>query len=266
MQCGSIGRMGANDIEQSLLKSLQSEVHVWFCNPERIQDEAKISAYNSVLSAQEMHQHDRFHFEKDKHSYLVSHALLRHALSKYSTVRALQWQFSCNTHGKPELVKDTVALDIDIPAISFNLTHTDGLCACVVTLDRTCGIDAENIHRKNRLAAVAQRMFAEEELKVLQENPDEQHQFYNFWTLREAYVKALGTGLAGSSKDYYFSVKPKGSVVAADRTVSINFRNRRQAESSHWQFDLFEPTEDHRLAVAFESQEPMPVQILEFIP
>ena len=251
---------------------LENEVHIWFCRPETIKDEEKLVTYRSVLSTQEIQQHDRFHFDKDKHSYLVSHALLRYALSKYSTVEASQWQFSCNSHGKPELKQHTADLDIDAPAIKFNLTHTEGLCACVVTLHRACGIDAENIHRKNRLAAVAQRMFAEEELKVLHENTQDTHQFYNFWTLREAYVKALGTGLAGSSKDYYFSVDPDGSVDVngradtQDRTANINFKNRRQAENSQWQFCLFEPTKEHCLAVAFESAEPMTVQVTEFVP
>jgi 4'-phosphopantetheinyl transferase len=239
---------------------LENEVHIWFCRPETLKDEEKLVAYRSVLSAQEIQQHERFHFEKDKHSYLVSHALLRHTLSKYASVDASQWKFSCNAHGKPELVKRTTALDSGIPALDFNLTHTDGLCACVVTLGKACGIDAENIHRTNRLSAVAQRMFADEELLILDENSDGQYQFFNFWTLREAYVKALGTGLAGSSKAYYFSVD------TADMSASINFRNSQQTESSNWQFNLYEPTKQHRLAVAFESAEPMSVQITEFIP
>ncbi len=157
-------------------------------------------------------------------------------------------------------MRHATAPDADILDIDFNLTHTDGLCACVVTLNRACGIDAENIHRTNRLNAVAQRMFAEEELLMLDENTDGQYQFFNFWTLREAYVKALGTGLGGSSKEYYFNVD------TTDLSASIIFRNSRQTESNNWQFNLFEPTEQHRLAVAFESAEPMPVQITEFIP
>ncbi|MFV2004557.1 MAG: 4'-phosphopantetheinyl transferase superfamily protein [Gammaproteobacteria bacterium] len=232
-----------------------NEVHVWFCRPETIQDEKKISAYRSILSEQEIEQHHRFHFEKDKHNYLVSHALLRHALSKYADVKVSEWQFSSNAHGKPELIQGT-----GLPVINFNLTHTDGLCACVVTLNMACGIDAENIHRKNRLDAIAQRMFAEEELAMLRKNKNIQHQFYDLWTLREAYVKALGTGLAGSSKDFYFEVDAK------NLSACINFRNGKQAESSHWQFKLFEPTQEHRLSIAFASSEPVSVQMTEFIP
>jgi 4'-phosphopantetheinyl transferase len=245
------------------------------------------------LSTQEIERYERFNFDKDRHNYLVSHALLRHALSKYSAViTPSQWQFSSNAHGKPEL-QQSVTPDTDAPVIRFNLTHTDGLCACVVTLNKTCGIDAENIHRQNNLAAVARRMFADEELKMLHQSADEKQQFFNFWTLREAYVKALGTGLAGSSKDYYFSLDTTGSldstgslntrgslnasnvnvgnvntgnVNTGGRAAVINYRNRRLVGKSQWHFHLFEPTNAHCLAIAFESDESMLVHISELVP
>ncbi len=237
---------------------LVNEVHIWFCRPEAIQEKEKLSAYLSVLSRQEIEQYNRFNYETDRHSYLVSHALLRHVLSKYAEVSPSEWQFSCNSHGKPGLLQSGSELQVGLPSIDFNLTHTKGLCACVATLGRSCGIDAEHIYRKNRLNAVAHRMFAEEELRVLAEGS--QYQFYDFWTLREAYVKALGTGLAGSSKDYYFTVG------MPDQAASINFRNKPSTGSDSWQFKLFQPTPEHRLAVAIESSEPMSVQISEFIP
>ncbi len=234
---------------------LDSEVHVWYCRPEDIQDEDKLSAYSSVLSEQERQQQDRFHFEKDKHSYLISHALLRHVLSKYADISVSDWQFTRNDHGKPELIPRG-----GCPKLNFNLTHTTGLCACVVTKNKICGIDVENIHRKNNIEAVAQRMFADEELMVLNGARSDQYQFYNFWTLREAYVKALGTGLAGSSKDFYFTVDE------ATLAATINYRKSLQIESRDWQFKIFEPTQEHRLSVALQSQDKVPVHIAEYIP
>jgi 4'-phosphopantetheinyl transferase len=254
--------MSDDNFDQSLFKKLRTEVHVWFCKPEGIRDVSRISAYKSVLSVQETERYERFHYDKDRHNYLVSHALLRHALSKYADVSASQWQFTCNAHGKPELSQYATPPDATLvksDKLRFNLTHTEGLCACVMAIGGACGIDAENVRRKNSLKAVAQRMFAEEEMAVLDESSDDCHRFYDFWTLREAYVKALGTGLAGSSKDYYFSLNP------GRRTASLNFKNRRQDEKSRWQFSLFEPTDEHRLAVAFESAEPMSVHVSEFV-
>lgn len=229
-------------------------MHVWFCQPLLIQDAAKLSACKAALSPPELAQHDQFCSEKDRHSYLVSHALLRYALSKYANVPAAQWQFSSGEHGKPELLASSAA-----PGLCFNLTHTAGFSACVIALNRRCGIDAENIQRKNKLPAVAQRMFAEEELARLKES-NIASRFYYFWTLREAYVKALGTGLAGSSKDFYFDVDIKA-------LSAVMHRKSRSADAAeNWHFNLYEPTLQHVLAVAVESTNEVKLQIREWKP
>jgi 4'-phosphopantetheinyl transferase len=237
---------------KSLLDELKNEVHVWYCNPRVIQDESKLAAYKSVLSDQEVEQYQRYLFDKDRHSYLVSHALLRHSLSHYAEVPASQWRFTKNEHGKPALI-----LPDCMPAISFNLTHTDGLSACVVALDLACGIDAENINRKNALQAVANRMFADEELSLL-DKEDIQQSFFYYWTLREAYVKALGTGLSGSSKDFYFDVSQEG--------MNAEVHHRDRQVDSGWRFRLFQPTPEHVLSVACKSDNPVEVRLRELIP
>lgn len=245
--------MGNSPVTTELYQRLQKEVHVWFCQPLLIDDRAKLSEYKSVLSEQEIEHYHRFHFEKDKHSYLVSHVLLRHVLSMYADVHAAQWQFSSNEHGKPELISSVT------PDLCFNLTHTEGLCACVISLNRSCGIDVERTGRKDRLAAVAQRMFAEEELAVLNTDNIKQ-QFYYYWTLREAYVKAMGTGLAGSSKQFYFSIDKN------DSSVEIQHNDSTQFVTENWHFSLHEPTREHVLAVGFESADDARVVVAEIIP
>jgi 4'-phosphopantetheinyl transferase len=240
-------------VKKDLFDALQSQVHVWFCFPESVQDEARLDRYRSVLSTQETERYHRFNFDKDKHSYLVAHALLRHVLSKYIDIEESQWQFARNEHGRPELLMPS-----GTPGIKFNLTHTDGLCACIITLDKACGIDAENIHRKNRLDAVARRMFADEELAQLDDD-SLQHQFYYFWTLREAYVKALGTGLVGSSKDFYFDIS------TGDKKAVFHHKKNKGNEAD-WQFGSFQPSNDHMLSVAVESPAPMQIQMTELVP
>ena len=237
-----------------LIDELKTQVHVWYCDPREIQDASKLTAYESVLSEREVQQYRRFHFDKDRHSYLVSHALLRYSLSQYADVDASKWEFSRNEHGKPELISPP-----GMQAIHFNLTHTEGLSACVVTLEKPCGIDAENKNRNNKLDAVASRMFADEECRQLNENELEQTFFY-YWTLREAYVKALGIGLSGSSREYYFDIDMD------EMKAVIHHRNRQQAVDDYWQFGLYEPTTEHVLSVAFESDSPAEVKLRELIP
>ena len=237
-----------------LIDELKTQVHVWYCDPRTIQDESKLAAYESVLSEREVQQYRRFQFDKDRHSYLVSHALLRYSLSQYADVNASKWRFSRNEHGKPELISPH-----NMQGIHFNLTHTEGLSACVVTLEKPCGIDAENKNRNNKLEAVASRMFADEECRQLNKNEIEQ-MFFCYWTLREAYVKALGTGLSGSSKEFYFDIN------IDEMKAVVHHRNRQQAVDDNWRFRLYEPTAEHVLSVAFKSDNPAEVKLRELIP
>ena len=243
----------ARPVTTELYDRLQSQVHVWFCQPSLIHDVRKLAEYEAVLSNQEAERYRRFQFDKDRRGYLVAHALLRHALSKYAGLPASQWQFDIGEHGKPALQSSV------LPDLHFNLTHTEDLAACVISSGRRCGIDAENVHRKNRLDAVARRMFAEEELAQLDEK-NIVTQFYAFWTLREAYLKALGTGLAGSSKDFYFDVKQ------CKQGVELHCRNALYGDAENWQFSLFEPTPVHVLAVGVESRDDVQIVMNELVP
>ena len=245
--------MSENPVKSELLDSLKKEVHVWSCFPDNIRHEKTLSAYRSVLSAEELQHYLRFNHDEDRHNYLVSHALLRNVLSKYADIEASCWQFSSGEHGKPYLVRAA-----GVPGLTFNLTHTRGLSACVISLDRSVGIDAEHTRRKNKLDGIARRMFAEQELDVMSVSSDSQQFFYYLWTLREAYVKALGTGLSGSSKKFYFDVNMQNlgaEIKASDAEVALEA----------YGFKLYLPTPEHVLAVAFESPQSMDIRYLEFI-
>ena len=102
-------------------------------------------------------------------------------------------------------------------------------------------------------------MFADEELAQLNDNTLNQ-QFYYFWTLREAYVKAQGTGLAGSSKEFYFDIDKE------DFSVRFRQKNTSNDNDEHWYFSLYEPTTEHVLAVGFQSHDELQVLMTELTP
>ncbi|NOQ88950.1 MAG: 4'-phosphopantetheinyl transferase superfamily protein, partial [Gammaproteobacteria bacterium] len=187
--------------KSALFNRLQTEAHIWFFRTDvRLSDEQH-AVYLSQLSVDEKQRYHRFHYEKDRKSYLVAHILLRNALSKYVDVPIEAWQFACNEHGKPEITRT-----VDLPEMSFNITHTEGLCACVITRGAASGIDAENVNRQSNYKGIAKRMFSADENAVFDVSKKQTQQFYKFWTLREAYVKALGVGLSGSSKEFSFAL------------------------------------------------------------
>ncbi len=243
--------MSSKDIEEPLLENLRSEIHLWCCCPEEITNKSTLDKFYSILSVEERDKHQRFHFEKDRHSYLVSHALVRKVLSSYCTIRPEEWCFTTNEYGKPD-----ISADIKSPPLKFNLSHTDGMIACVVSFDIDCGVDVENIQRKSKVVSVAERMFAQQEVDKMQcvTEAESQSKFFDFWTLREAYVKALGTGLGGSSKEFYFTLVEQGETdVSTNRLANINFVNSKKNQSTDWQFLLLKPSDEHVASVAINT-------------
>jgi len=226
--------------DSQLLQRLENEVHVWLSKPEDVTGPDQLQEYNSLLSSDEQERYRRFHFDRDRHHYLVAHVLLRKVLSAYVDVDPAAWQFSKNQHGRPEISGPDM-----VPPLRFNLTHTNGLVACVVTLELDCGIDVEQLSARGNLMGIAEKMFAVSEQQDLM-NLDGQKfldRFFTYWTLREAYCKALGVGIAWSKSNYGFVEEGGGR-------WGVNFDMPSNDEGVHWQFVLNKPTTEHLLAVA----------------
>lgn len=225
------------------LETLREEHHIWFINPDSVADPAWLDAARHLLSDDENRRCSRFHFARDRQRFLVSHSLVRQVLSTYWPVAPEHWVFARGDHGKPEIDNPGV------PALGFNLTHTAGLAACIVTLDADCGIDAEYVRERRHAQSVARRMFSPTECANLETRTGRAYlqYFFECWTLREAYVKARGVGIAYPTHTLCFSREEnKGNAVEFHADIDDNDRD--------WHFELFRPTADHIMAAAILSQ------------
>ena len=122
--------------------------------------------------------------KKNQHSH--AHKLLGECLRPYN-IAYREDMLVRGEHGKPALR--------EYPDIRFNLSHADGIAACIVS-EHECGIDCERVreYRPN----VARRVFTPEELAVFESAPESERDllFFRLWTLKEAFVKAVGRGLS----------------------------------------------------------------------
>jgi 4'-phosphopantetheinyl transferase len=221
------------------LKALEREAHVWITRPDNKISPDWLAENLALLSSDERERYQRFRFDRDRIHFLAAHALVRRVLSRYAGSAPAEWRFSTTAQGRPEIESPETA-----QGLRFNLTHTQGLCACVVTLNHDCGIDAEETARAHNLAMIAERMFAPTELEAIGDLADAgaQLRFYRHWTLREAYIKALGQGLSGSSKRFYFSdTECETPRLVMDDNPDAHTR---------WQLALMQPDDNHLLAVA----------------
>ena len=244
--------MSNNPADDTLLRRLDSEVHVWYSTSEDGPVTGRHDAVESLLSAEELSRYRAIKHAEGRRSYLAAHAMLRLVLSRYIDRPTDDWAFVRGEHGKPSL-----CLSDGVPNIRFNLTHTGGLTACVISLQGDCGIDVERHDRVHRFEAVSQRMFADEECRLLVDHAFDPAMFYRLWTLREAYVKALGVGLVGSTKDFYFQLDR--DLVAARLVHRVD-----AGEGDRWAFRLFEPVPGYQLSVALEAPQGTRVRLSRF--
>jgi len=226
-----------------LLTQLSHEAHVWAVRPESIQNRTTLDVCMDLLSDREREQCRRFRFPDDGHHYLVSHALVRNVLSKYADISPRDWVFSQAEHGRPEVANP------GLPPIRFNLSHTKGLAACIVTLSHDCGIDVEKICDRHNPAGVAKRMFAKDEYEHMQRlsGHEQLEYFFTRWTLREAYVKARGIGISFPTHKLNFTIESDGD-------IKIDFDPDIQDDGRDWQFQLLPLSTGHVTAVGIRRE------------
>ena len=114
-------------------------------------------------------------------------AALRQLLSRYldRPADSLRWEKAA--HGKPFLLDG---------ACHFNLTHSENVAALAVSQRGELGLDVEDRTRRVDFFALGKRFFAAPEAEALQRAADPRHFFFDVWTAKEAYIKAIGDGLS----------------------------------------------------------------------
>jgi 4'-phosphopantetheinyl transferase len=232
-------------------------VHVDLVHPDSAEAIARQEAYRALLSKDEEQRMARLVFERDRRRFLLTRALVRTMLSRYSSVAPAAWSFTANVHGRPEILDRPRG----VPDLRFNLSHTDGLIACAVTIGREVGVDVEHIGRR-LTHDVARRFFAPREVDDLRAlPPDEQSRvFFDYWTLKEAYIKARGFGLALPLADFAFRLSPPSA-------PQIAFEPALDDDPATWQFFQDWPTPHHRLALAVRREgADLPVRVRSLVP
>jgi 4'-phosphopantetheinyl transferase len=141
--------------------------------------------------------------------------------------------------------------------VQFDLAHTDGLVCCAVTEAGTVGVDGEAVERIPDPLATARHWLCAREVQALEQCDDQERaiRFSEFWTLKGAYLRATGTGLACPLSDFGFDLSGDSQ---------LQFMSPPGASASEWHFALFAPSEHHRLAVAVHSPAEVPFQITDW--
>jgi 4'-phosphopantetheinyl transferase len=235
--------VGTSGQPQSILSLLDGhQVHIWYVMTDQVTDERRLATYHELMTPDERERNRRFVFPRGRHEHLVTRALVRTTLSRYHpAVEPQAWQFTTNAFGRPE-----VAAPMCQPRLRFNVSHTDGAIVCALAVDREIGIDVELVTRKLMDGVdIADQYFSALEVADLRSLPPSKQadRFFDYWTLKEAYIKARGLGLQLPLDQFSFHLRD-------DVPISISFGPGITDDPASWQFDLRRLTPTHRLALA----------------
>ncbi len=128
--------------------------------------------------------------------YIINRAILRLILSNYLGIHPRQITLFYNSKGKPSLIPEINRINLH-----FNLSHKYDYTVYALTLS-TVGVDLEKIGEKKGVLAIAKRFFTSHEWEYLGKlkPQDAIVEFFRLWTAKEAYLKAIGEGIAGGLK------------------------------------------------------------------
>src|SRR5262245_39260742 len=167
------------------------EVHVWRVGLDW--PAASVAELKGVLSSDERARADRFHFEIDHRRHVVGRGVLRLVLARCLGTAPHALRFDTGARGKPNL-----AAGFARARLQFNVSHSGELALVALTVGRAVGVDVEWIRHDLDVEAIAERYFSARENAALATLAADARRdaFYACWTRKEAYIKAVGDGLA----------------------------------------------------------------------
>jgi 4'-phosphopantetheinyl transferase len=192
------------------------EVQLWLFDLDLPPDDA--GRLDGLLTVDERERARGFKFERHRCRYVVGRARLRQILSRYGAGDPASLLLREGPQGKPELAGWPAAA-----AISFNLAHSGHLALCAVACGARVGVDVELIRQERvpQWDRIARRYFGRAEIRHLFEVTNEERyaEFLRIWTLKEACLKAAGTGLTADLARVDVARvlgRPGGIVLASD--------------------------------------------------
>jgi 4'-phosphopantetheinyl transferase len=195
----------------------------------------------AILSADERQRADRFVLERHRRQFVLAHGLVRAALSRHvPAIEPAAWTFRADRYGRPHVVDNGTNAPIH-----FSLSHTEGCVACVISSSECVGVDVEATDLACSHLAIAEFTFSPAETAALRALPpcQQKERFFDYWTLKEAYIKARGMGLHLPLDRFSMLVDP-------GTEIGISFTRGFDDVATRWRFAIMSPSSRTRLAVA----------------
>jgi 4'-phosphopantetheinyl transferase len=215
-------------------------VSVWHIRVDDVlRDEGRRRRALEWLTPADRARHERYRFDADRNMFLVGRTMARALVGRALGVGPCDWEWREGPRGRPEIADPGAAAQV-----SFNLAHSAGLVACAVSRHGVVGVDVEHRQRPPVDERMVRRFCAPREVEDIERHGAQwQDQFLKYWTLKEAYLKARGVGLAVHLSDLSFTLD--GGRIGLERLNSL-----ASEDDQGWAFVLDASHPSHLVAAA----------------
>jgi 4'-phosphopantetheinyl transferase len=225
----------------------KNEIHLWMIKPDEINFSDFRSKFKCLLNKDELEKSESYLLVSDNLNYFISKCFVKHLLSRYLNIEAIDLLFRLGGMGKPEVVNDK--------GVKFNLSHTKGLIVCALSLDKNIGCDVEYTRIKKNTTLIAENCFSKAENNYLYHLPCNQRaeRFLDLWVLRESYIKAKGQCLGLNMDEFSFTIG-KPFLDHKNDNIRLSFSSKITDKSENWYSTLIYPSNEHRIAISVDNE------------
>jgi 4'-phosphopantetheinyl transferase len=230
----------------------RTPLRLWIAYPDDLLNDSAEADCAAILNQEEQARGQRFKFERQRRESLTTRALVRTALSHNRRVPPQTWRFTANQYGKPAIEPDC--------GLYFNASNSVGLVVCLVSESAEVGVDVEPFTRAGAMLELALEAFSPKERAQLEGLPIAKRleRALSLWTLKEAYIKARGLGLAIPLDKFSFLFRDEIDIcLEIDPVIDDRPEN--------WRFFLLDYS-DHRIAAVLERCSTINLQVFEARP
>ena len=178
----------------------EKEAHIWRADLEF--DEPLQSSFLKLLSPDEKSRAAKFRFAKDSRNFIIARGILRLLISKYLEMNPAEISFQYSEFGKPGIA--------DNHSLQFNISHSQNIALFAFVKKLKVGVDVEFVNPDIQVKDIATNFFSSNEVLNLLALPEKEHTlgFFNCWTRKEAFIKAVGEGLSFPLDQFEVSLEP----------------------------------------------------------
>lgn len=216
-----------------------SRFGVWMLRSENICRQTHLPEFESFLTEQERGKAHSFRSGALRENYIVTRGFTKWVLAQGEGVNLpADIILKQDEWGRPYIKSLGVNFD-------FNVSHCDGLVVVALSPNGSIGIDVEAVDPGVDLS-IGQSYFCPEEGAQLNDLPDQDKpaRFFEFWTLKEAYLKALGVGLSAGLQTISFDLTKMPG-------LGVQFPDQGPECGRSWSFDLYD-VEQWKIALCLE--------------